>query len=78
MKKTLIGTVQSNAMDKTLIVSVEGTVTHRIYKKQIKKTKRYYVHDEDNQGSVGDIVEIQESRPRSKNKRWELVKIVKE
>ena len=76
MKKTLIGTVVSDKMQKTIIVSVDTLITAKKYKKQITRQKKYYVHDEEEQARVGDKVQIQESRPRSKNKKWELLKIL--
>ncbi len=76
MKKTLIGTVVSDKMQKTIIVSVDTLITAKKYKKQITRQKKYYVHDEEEQARVGDKVQIQESRPRSKNKKWELLKVL--
>ncbi len=76
MKKTLIGTVLSDKMQKTIIVSVDTLITAKIYKKQIKRQKKFYVHDEEELARVGDKVQIQESKPRSKNKKWELVKVL--
>ncbi|HEX21754.1 MAG TPA: 30S ribosomal protein S17 [Actinobacteria bacterium] len=63
-------------MDKTAVVTVERQFRHRMYKKMIKKTKRFIVHDEENKTNVGDIVEIMETRPLSKLKRWRLINII--
>jgi len=71
------GTVISNKMDKTIVVSVVSLKKHRIYKRTYKQTKHFYAHDEDNACQIGDVVRIQESRPLSKLKRWRLVEITK-
>ncbi len=76
-KKTLIGKVISDKMKKTITVLVERLKEVPIYKKRIKVRKKYYAHDEKEEAKVGDIVEIQESRPYSKLKRWRLVRIIK-
>lgn len=76
-RKERVGIVTSSAMDKTVTVSVERTVQHRLYKKGIKQTKKFKAHDEKNECQVGDLVRIQETRPLSKTKRWRLVEIVK-
>lgn len=75
-KKQIVGTVISTKMDKTLKVQVDHTLRHRLYEKRYTKSKKYFVHDENGQASVGDIVRIEESRPLSKNKRWTLVEII--
>lgn len=72
-----VGRVLSNKMDKTIVVIVESLKKHRIYKRTYKQTKRFKVHDEANTCQVGDMVRIEESRPLSKMKRWQLVEIVK-
>ncbi len=72
-----VGRVVSNKMDKTIVVVVESLKKHRIYKRTYKQTKRFYAHDEQNACQIGDIVRIEESRPLSKLKRWNLVEIVK-
>lgn len=72
-----VGTVVSNKMEKTIVVSVESLKKHRIYKRTYRQTKHFYAHDEENTCQVGDIVRIEESRPLSKLKRWRLVEIVK-
>jgi len=63
-------------MEKTIVVAVETTMRHSLYKKTIKVTKKYKAHDENNQANVGDIVLIMETRPLSKEKSWRLVKVV--
>ena len=72
-KRILQGTVVSDKGDKTVIVSVERRVMHPVYKKFIRRTKRYAAHDEQNVSKVGDVVYIRECRPLSKTKRWEVV-----
>ncbi len=72
-----VGTVVSNKMDKTIVVSVESLKKHRIYKRTYKQTKRFYAHDEENTCQIGDLVRIEETRPLSKMKRWRLVEILK-
>jgi small subunit ribosomal protein S17 len=76
LRKTRIGVVSSNKMNKTVVVAVERKVQHPIYGKFLKKTTRFHAHDEKNECSVGDVVRIMESRPLSKTKRWRLVEIV--
>ena len=75
--KERVGVVTSNAMDKTITVSVERLVQHALYKKSMKRTKKFVAHDKDNACQVGDLVRIRETRPLSKTKRWRLVEIVK-
>ncbi|MBN2309657.1 MAG: 30S ribosomal protein S17 [Candidatus Hydrogenedentes bacterium] len=75
--KERVGIVTSTAMDKTITVSVERLVQHRLYKKSIKRTKKLKAHDSGNTCQVGDVVRIRETRPLSKTKRWRLVEIVK-
>ncbi|WP_119422228.1 30S ribosomal protein S17 [Desertibaculum subflavum] len=72
-KRVLQGVVVSDKNDRTIVVEVERRVMHPIYKKFIRRTKRYHAHDEANTSKVGDVVRIQECRPISKLKRWELV-----
>jgi small subunit ribosomal protein S17 len=72
-----VGTVISNKMDKTIVVSVVRLKKHRIYKRTYKQTKHFYAHDEENICQIGDVVRIQETRPLSKLKRWKLVEITK-
>jgi len=75
-RKTRVGKVVSDKMDKTVVVTVEDRVAHPIYKKIIKKTYRLKAHDELNECGVGDIVKVMETRPLSKDKRWRVVEIV--
>lgn len=76
LRKTRQGIVLSNKMDKTIIVASKFKEKHPIYGKFISKTKKYYAHDEKNEVNLGDIVQIMETRPLSKLKRWRVVKIV--
>ena len=76
LRKTRRGVVLSNKMDKTIIVAAKFKEKHPIYGKFISKTKKYYAHDEKNEVNLGDIVQIMETRPLSKLKRWRVVKIV--
>ncbi len=76
-RKELVGVVTSTAMQKTITVAVERLKFHPIYKKGIKRTKKFKAHDEHNQAKVGDLVRIRECRPLSKTKRWRLVEIIK-
>lgn len=75
-RKTRIGIVSSNKMDKTITVEVHEKVKHPIYKKTINKTTKLKAHDEKNECDIGDTVEIAETRPLSKDKRWRFVRIV--
>jgi small subunit ribosomal protein S17 len=75
-RKTRIGLVTSNKMEKTITVSVERKVKHPIYGKFLKKTTKFMAHDEKNECSIGDVVKIMETRPLSKNKCWRLVEVV--
>ena len=76
LRKTRIGIVSSNKMDKTITVRVERKIKHPLYGKFLKKTTSFHAHDEKNECSIGDIVKIMESRPLSKTKRWRLVEVV--
>ncbi len=76
LRKTRIGTVIKNKMDKSITVAIERRVAHPIYKKYYKKTTKLMAHDEKNECNVGDVVKIMETRPLSKNKKWRLVEIV--
>ncbi|WBY64234.1 MAG: 30S ribosomal protein S17 [Thermocaproicibacter melissae] len=76
IRKTEVGRVVSNKMDKTIVVAVEDSVKHPIYKKVIKRTVKLKAHDENNECSIGDRVRVMETRPLSKDKRWRLVKIL--
>jgi small subunit ribosomal protein S17 len=75
-KKTMTGIVVSNKMDKTIVVKVERRFAHPVFKKVVKTTKKYKVHDEKNECVEGDFIRIQETRPLSKEKRWRLMDIV--
>ena len=75
-RKTRVGKVVSDKMDKTVVVIVEDRVAHKTYKKIIGRTYRLKAHDENNEGGVGDIVRVMETRPLSKDKRWRVVEIV--
>jgi small subunit ribosomal protein S17 len=75
-RKTRIGTVVSDKMDKTVVVSIERRVQHPVYGKIVRRTKRLKAHDERNDAKTGDTVRIMETRPLSKDKRWRLVEIV--
>ena len=75
MRKTRVGKVVSDKMDKTIVVAIEDSVQHPLYKKIIKRTVRFKAHDENNECGIGDKVIIMETRPLSKDKRWRLVEI---
>jgi small subunit ribosomal protein S17 len=77
LRKTRIGVVTSNKMNKTITVAVERKVKHPIYGKFVKKTTKFHAHDEKDECTMGDIVKIMETRPLSKTKRWRLVEVVK-
>ena len=74
-RQRLIGKVVSDSMDKTLVVSVERLVKHKLYKKYIRQSKKYYAHDEDYSYKNGDLVEIISSKPLSKTKRWRVSRL---
>lgn len=76
LRKTRVGLVVSNKMDKTIVVAIEDNVKHPTYGKIIKRTLKVHAHDENNECGVGDRVEIMETRPLSKTKRWRLVQII--
>ncbi len=75
-RKTRVGKVVSNKMQKSIVVAVERKVAHPLYKKYFRRTTKFYVHDEKNEAAVGDTVKIMETRPISKLKCWRLVEIV--
>ena len=75
-RKTKVGFVTSNKMDRTIVVAVEESRRHALYGKSEKITKKFMAHDEKNECQIGDKVEIMETRPLSKNKRWRLVEVV--
>ena len=76
LRKTRVGMVVSDQMDKTLVVAIKDNVRHPLYKKIIKRTIKLKAHDENNSCGIGDKVEIMETRPLSKDKRWRLVNII--
>ena len=76
LRKTRTGKVVSNKMDKTVVVAIEDSVKHPLYKKVIKRTVKLKAHDENNECSIGDRVRVMETRPLSKEKRWRLVEII--
>ena len=76
LRKTRVGKVVSDKMSKTIVVAIEDNVKHPTYGKIIKRTLKVYAHDEKNECGIGDTVEIMETRPLSKTKRWRLVEIV--
>lgn len=76
LRKTRVGKVVSNKMDKTIVVAVEDSVKHPVLKKIMKRTYKLKAHDENNECNIGDRVEVMETRPISKDKRWRLVEIV--
>ena len=75
-RKTLVGRVVSDKMDKTITVVVETKRNHPVYGKRINYSKKYKAHDENNECSIGDTVKVMETRPLSKDKRWRLVEII--
>lgn len=77
-RKERVGLVVSNKMDKTITVAVERRMQHPLYKKVIRRTKKFHAHDESNVCNIGDLVRIRESRPLSKMKRWRLIEVVKQ
>lgn len=76
LRKTRVGKVVSDKMDKTIVVAIETSVKHPLYKKIVKRTYKLKAHDENNECHVGDRVKVMETRPLSKEKRWRLVEIV--
>ena len=76
MRKTRIGVVVSDKMDKTIVVAIRTRVKHPLYGKIMNRTKKFKAHDEENQCGIGDTVKIMETRPLSKEKRWRLVEII--
>ena len=75
-RKTRIGTVLSDKIDKTIVVAIEDSVQHPLYKKTMKRTYKLKAHDENNECGIGDTVEVMETRPLSKDKRWRLIRII--
>ena len=76
LRKTRVGMVVSNKMDKTVVVSIVDNVKHPLYKKIVKRTYKLKAHDEKNDAKIGDTVRVMETRPLSKDKRWRLVEIM--
>jgi small subunit ribosomal protein S17 len=76
-RKTLVGYVTSNKMQKTIVVEVTRQKSHAMYARVIKRSKKYYAHDEQNSAHIGDVVKIEETRPLSALKRWKLVEVLK-
>ena len=76
LRKSRVGIVVSDKMEKTIVVAVEVKYKHPLYKKTVRVTHKYKVHDEENAARIGDTVEITETRPLSKDKRWRLVEIL--
>ncbi len=76
LRKTRVGVVISDKMDKTCVIAVETKVKHPLYKKYILRTKKLKVHDENNECGVGDKIEVMETRPLSKDKNWRLLNII--
>lgn len=72
-----VGTVTSNKMQKTVVVTVERQMIHRLYKRVVRRSKKFLAHDEKNECRVGDLVRIQETRPLSRRKRWRVVEVVR-
>lgn len=75
-RKTRVGKVVSDKMDKTIVVAIEDRVTHPLYKKIVRSTYKLKAHDENNECKIGDTVRVMETRPLSKDKRWRVVEIV--
>src|SRR6266403_3820143 len=77
LRKTRVGEVVSNKMDKTIVVAVVRRVPHAKFGKIVKRTKKLYAHDEENRCAIGDLVRVEETRPLSRLKRWQLVEVLK-
>ena len=76
LRKTRVGKVVSDKMEKTIVVAIEDNVKHPLYKKIVKRTYKLKAHDENNECNIGDRVKVMETRPLSKDKRWRLVEII--
>ena len=76
LRKTRVGRVVSDKMDKTIVIAIEDHVKHPVYGKIIKRTVKIHAHDANNECGIGDFVEVMETRPLSKTKRWRLVQII--
>jgi small subunit ribosomal protein S17 len=77
-RKARVGTVVSDRNDKTIVVEIERATRHRLYRKVIRRRKKYHVHDPQNEATIGDLVRVEECRPISKKKRWQLVEVLTE
>lgn len=75
-RKTRVGVVVSDKMDKTIVVAIKTKVRHPLYGKMVNRTRKFKAHDENNECGIGDTVEVMETRPLSKDKRWRLVRII--
>jgi small subunit ribosomal protein S17 len=75
-RRTLVGKVVSDKMDKSIVIAVETYKKHDLYHKRIKHTKKFKAHDENNEARIGDVVKVMETRPISKDKRWRLIQVV--
>ncbi len=75
-RKVRVGTVVSNAMDKSAVIRIDRQIKHPLYQKPVKTSSKLYVHDQNNEAGVGDLVRVVETRPLSKSKRWRLLEIV--
>ncbi len=76
LRKTRVGRVVGDKMDKTVVVAVETTISHPVYKRTVTQTKKFKAHDQENQCRIGDRVRIMETRPLSKDKRWRVIEII--
>ncbi len=76
LRKVMVGTVLSNKMDKTVVIAVETSVSHKVYGKTVKRTYKLKAHDEENVCQIGDKVKVMETRPLSKDKRWRVVEVM--
>ena len=76
LRKTRTGRVISDKMNKTVVIAIEDHVKHPVYGKIVKRTKKIHAHDENNECGIGDFVEVMETRPLSKTKRWRLVRVI--
>ena len=76
LRKTRVGIVVSDKMDKTIVVAIQDNVKHKVYSKIIKRTTKIHAHDEKNECNIGDKVEVMETRPLSKTKRWRVVEVI--
>ena len=76
MRKTMVGKIVSDKMDKTVVVAIEDSVKHPLYNKIVKRTYKLKAHDENNECKIGDKVRVMETRPLSKDKRWRLVELI--